>query len=108
MKMVADAEGPRLFGVQGVSQAKAHAFDMIIVDVNMPVMNGIDMIKEVRRLPNYEKTPIFVLTTESGNDTARGVPVQGTIRPLWRCEARGAPRSVPSSPSTDRVLVLDQ
>ena len=36
-----------------------------MVDVNMPMMNGIEMIGELRKVPGYEKTPIFVLTTES-------------------------------------------
>lgn len=39
--------------------------DLMITDLNMPGMNGIDLIKEVRRLPAYKFVPILFLTTES-------------------------------------------
>jgi two-component system chemotaxis response regulator CheY len=39
--------------------------DLLITDLNMPGMNGIDFIKEVRKLPNQRFMPILFLTTES-------------------------------------------
>ena len=39
--------------------------DLLISDLNMPGMNGIELIKEVRQLPNYKFMPILFLTTES-------------------------------------------
>jgi two-component system, chemotaxis family, chemotaxis protein CheY len=39
--------------------------DMIITDLNMTAMNGIDLIREVRRLPGFAFMPIVMLTTES-------------------------------------------
>lgn len=39
--------------------------DVFLVDVNMPVMGGIEFIKAVRALPAYAKTPVIVITTES-------------------------------------------
>lgn len=39
--------------------------DLIITDLNMPGMNGIDFIKQVRTLPNLRFVPILFLTTES-------------------------------------------
>ena len=39
--------------------------DLLITDLNMPGMNGIEFIKEVRGLPNYKFMPILFLTTES-------------------------------------------
>ncbi|MEW6514914.1 MAG: response regulator [Pseudomonadota bacterium] len=39
--------------------------DLLITDLNMPGMNGIDFIKEVRKLPQYKFMPILFLTTES-------------------------------------------
>ncbi len=39
--------------------------DLLITDLNMPGMNGIELIKEVRKLPNYPFMPILFLTTES-------------------------------------------
>jgi two-component system chemotaxis response regulator CheY len=39
--------------------------DLLITDLNMPGMNGIDFIKEVRKLPDHKFMPILFLTTES-------------------------------------------
>ena len=39
--------------------------DLLITDLNMPGMNGIEFIKEVRTLANYKFMPILFLTTES-------------------------------------------
>jgi two-component system, chemotaxis family, chemotaxis protein CheY len=58
-------------GVEGLSKARDQAFDLIISDVNMPGMSGIDMVREVRHLAAHTRTPIFVLTTESSTELAR-------------------------------------
>jgi two-component system chemotaxis response regulator CheY len=52
-------------GREGLEAAQKHHVDLIIVDVNMPVMNGLEMVAEVRKLAQYRQTPIFVLSTES-------------------------------------------
>lgn len=39
--------------------------DLLITDLNMPGMNGIELIREVRQLPAYKFMPILFLTTES-------------------------------------------
>lgn len=39
--------------------------DLLITDLNMPGMNGIELIREVRKLPAYKFLPILFLTTES-------------------------------------------
>lgn len=39
--------------------------DLLVTDLNMPGMNGIDLIKEVRKMPAYKFVPILFLTTES-------------------------------------------
>jgi two-component system chemotaxis response regulator CheY len=38
---------------------------MVVTDLNMPNMNGIELIKALRSEPNYRFTPIVMLTTES-------------------------------------------
>lgn len=55
-------------GQQALDIAKTRAFDMVLSDVNMPVMNGIELIKNLRTLPNYKFTPILMLTTEAGTE----------------------------------------
>lgn len=39
--------------------------DLVITDINMPNMNGLELIKEIRALPGFRFTPILTLTTES-------------------------------------------
>jgi two-component system chemotaxis response regulator CheY len=38
-------------------------FELIIADVNMPGRNGIELVRELRQLPDYQFTPILMLTT---------------------------------------------
>jgi two-component system chemotaxis response regulator CheY len=60
-------------GAEGLEAAKGAVVGLVIVDVNMPVMNGIEMIGKLRKMDKYDKTPIFVLTTESsGNVVSQG------------------------------------
>jgi two-component system chemotaxis response regulator CheY len=42
--------------------------DVIITDINMPRMDGYEVIRNLRRDPNHKSTPILVLTTESDSD----------------------------------------
>ena len=55
-------------GVVGLQEAKAKDFDLVITDVNMPNMDGIELIKKLRSLPAYRNTPLLLLTTEAGDD----------------------------------------
>ncbi len=43
----------------------AGSVDMIITDLNMPNMDGIELIRQVRAIPSYKFVPIVMLTTES-------------------------------------------
>lgn len=52
-------------GLDGIQKAKDGQFDMIVTDLNMPNMDGLSMIKELRAMPAYCGTPIIFLTTES-------------------------------------------
>jgi two-component system chemotaxis response regulator CheY len=54
-------------GAQGLEKAKASRPDLIITDLNMPVMNGIELIKALRALPAMTGLPIVFLTTESND-----------------------------------------
>ncbi len=44
---------------------KLNGIDMLITDLNMPNMDGIELIKQVRSKPEYKFIPIIMLTTES-------------------------------------------
>ncbi|MCC2616037.1 response regulator [Aestuariibacter halophilus] len=55
-------------GQEGLDKASADHYDLVISDVNMPVMDGIELIKRLRANEKYRFTPILMLTTESGLD----------------------------------------
>ncbi len=60
-------------GQQALNAAKQTTFDVVVSDVNMPVMDGITLIRELRKLPQYRTTPLLMLTTESaGNKKMEG------------------------------------
>ncbi|WP_050930093.1 response regulator [Aestuariivita boseongensis] len=52
-------------GRAGLAALKANAVDMVITDLNMPNMNGIEMIRAVRSDRTLDGVPIVLLTTES-------------------------------------------
>jgi len=52
-------------GRDGLAKAAAGQFNLIITDLNMPRMDGIQLITAIRNLPGYSFTPILMLTTES-------------------------------------------
>lgn len=55
-------------GEEALKLAKEHNIQVVISDVNMPIMDGIMLIKELRQLPEYKYTPILMLTTESSEE----------------------------------------
>ncbi len=55
-------------GVDALNKAKGKSVSMVLTDVNMPNMDGITLIRELRKLPNYKFTPMLMLTTESSMD----------------------------------------
>jgi two-component system, chemotaxis family, chemotaxis protein CheY len=52
-------------GRDGLAKLGSTPVHLVITDLNMPNMNGIDMIREARALPQCRFTPILMLTTES-------------------------------------------
>ena len=52
-------------GKAALDMLRSTQVDLIICDVNMPIMNGIETTRQLRALPNYKRTPIVLLTTES-------------------------------------------
>ncbi|MBV8047668.1 MAG: response regulator [Paludibacterium sp.] len=52
-------------GQAGLTAAQAARFDLVLTDQNMPGMDGLSLIRALRKLPVYGSTPILMLTTES-------------------------------------------
>jgi len=55
-------------GQDGLEKAKQQSVDLVLTDQNMPKMDGLQLIKTLRTLPDYAKTPILMLTTESSDE----------------------------------------
>lgn len=55
-------------GLEGLAQLQRQRVDLIISDVNMPNLNGIEFTRQLRQIPAYRSTPVLLLTTESDPD----------------------------------------
>lgn len=55
-------------GQDGLDKAQTSAIDLVISDVNMPIMDGISLCHELRQLSDFKFTPILMLTTESTDE----------------------------------------
>ena len=58
---VAEAED----GAVALGLAQKEKFKLVLADVNMPNMDGLTLVKQLRALPDYKFTPLLMLTTES-------------------------------------------
>ncbi len=52
-------------GREALAIAERQKFDLVITDVNMPVMDGLTLVRHLRNLPSYRGVPLLVLTTEA-------------------------------------------
>jgi len=55
-------------GQEGLTKAREKTVDLVLTDQNMPIMDGITLVKNLRGLPMYSSTPILILTTESSDE----------------------------------------
>lgn len=62
---VTEAENGKL----GVEAADKGNFDLVITDINMPLMDGFEVTKALRAHAKYRSKPILVLTTDAGADS---------------------------------------
>ena len=51
--------------VKGLEQLKERHFDLVLLDIVMPGMDGFELCRRLRRLPGYEKTPVIYVTIHS-------------------------------------------
>jgi two-component system, chemotaxis family, chemotaxis protein CheY len=52
-------------GKDALDKLKDASVNMLLTDLNMPNMDGLELIREVRKLPDFKFMPIIMLTTES-------------------------------------------
>jgi two-component system chemotaxis response regulator CheY len=55
-------------GKEGITSVQGRTFDLVVTDLNMPEMDGVEFIKKLRTIPAYRFTPILMLTTEGSEE----------------------------------------
>ena len=77
---------PCASGFEALKLLPRHRFDLIITDLQMPDINGLELINFVKKNPNYRDTPLFVVTTEGrAQDRERGLALGAAeylVKPL--------------------------
>jgi two-component system, chemotaxis family, chemotaxis protein CheY len=58
-------------GFEALKILPRHRFDLIITDINMPDINGLELINFVKKNPNYRETPLFIVSTEASEHSRR-------------------------------------
>jgi len=55
-------------GQDALEKIKGHTVSLVLTDQNMPRIDGITLVKKLRERPEYQNTPILILTTESSDE----------------------------------------
>ncbi|CAL8978146.1 Chemotaxis protein CheY [Rhodoplanes serenus] len=55
-------------GIEGLERALMTRFDLMVVDINMPKMNGYEMVRQVRDNPALRSIPVLTISTEEKDD----------------------------------------
>jgi two-component system chemotaxis response regulator CheY len=91
------AQGFRIEGAEdgehGLERMHEVQPDLLITDINMPKMNGFELIEAVRGVPEFRGTPILVLSTEFSDDKkarARNAGATGWITKPFDADKLGA------------------
>ena len=53
-------------GIEALKVLPTQPFDLIITDINMPNINGLEVVKFVKENPQYKKIPMIIVSTEQG------------------------------------------
>jgi two-component system, chemotaxis family, chemotaxis protein CheY len=76
-------------GVEGLAALEKGGIAMVICDVNMPRMNGLDMLENIKRDPRHNSIPVVMLTTEGHPglvDRAKKAGAKGWIVKPFKAE----------------------
>jgi two-component system chemotaxis response regulator CheY len=55
-------------GVDALRKLAGRRFDLILTDINMPIMDGLKLVKRVRSDEMHRGVPVIIITTEGGNE----------------------------------------
>lgn len=64
-------------GADGIAKLSSGQFDLIVTDLNMPNMDGLTMIRELRKMPAHTGVPVIFLTTESDGEIKQQAKAAG-------------------------------
>jgi two-component system chemotaxis response regulator CheY len=66
-------------GIAGLKKLTTEKFDLIITDINMPLMDGLKLVRRIRTDERYKDVPIIVITTEgTSEDRQRAMALGAT------------------------------
>lgn len=61
-------------GFEALKFLPQHSFDLILTDINMPEINGLEIVYFVKNNPTYQKIPLIIISTEHGQaDIKKGL-----------------------------------
>ncbi|MCK5707294.1 MAG: response regulator [Candidatus Aureabacteria bacterium] len=60
-------------GVEGLQKFDGNTFDLVLTDWNMPQMNGLEFVKEIRKRPDAQHLPIILITTETSPEKIKQI-----------------------------------
>jgi len=72
-------------GLEGIEQARSESPDLIITDLTMPRLPGIEMIQKLRSMPEFKSVPILAVTShgmEKAMDALRAGANRALARPV--------------------------
>lgn len=85
-------------GHDALTYLQSHTPDMMILDVNMPFMTGLDVCARARRLARLERVPVIIMTALTDDETRRQAEEAGADlflnKPLTGTDLRGAINSL--------------
>jgi two-component system chemotaxis response regulator CheY len=70
-------------GAEALALVSENAFDLILSDINMPVMDGLEFVRRLKEMDNAKNVPIVMITTEGGEKSvleALSLGAKGYIR----------------------------
>ena len=85
-------------GLQALRVLPSEKFDLIVTDINMPNINGLELLAFVKKNPNHVNTPVLVVTTEGADkDIEKGLALGASaylVKPFERDELLDAVRKL--------------
>ncbi len=64
-------------GLEALNLLKNYCPDLILLDVNMPKMNGLDLLRELRKIPSCRLIPVIMLTTRTDEESIQRAEKEG-------------------------------